>query len=93
MKKIRELQLKALDVLGRQAADIGAELDKLTNLTNPFDVEAKLYFIKSLGTRLATTAERIHKEMHLENSEVPHLDCNHVPNAEVWDFIFGKGLL
>lgn len=94
MEKIREIRLKALDVLGKQAADIDTALNQCATETSDLNAEAKLYFIESLGRRLAETAKRYHAEMHAENSKgEPHF-CDHSPiDKSVFDFIFGKGLL
>lgn len=79
MKKVQEIQLRALDRIGGALAD-------LEKLTNPFDIEAKLYFIMTL-------AKQAHGQLHEENSVVPHgSDCVHsgLP-ANVFDRIF-RGL-
>jgi len=78
MKKVKEIQVKALD-------RIGGALAELETLTNPFDIEAKLYFIKTL-------AQQSHDQLHALNSEVPH-DCSHGVGPNVFDAIFGKGVL
>lgn len=95
MDKIKEQQLEALDVLGKQAADIERGLNDLAKLTNPFDIEAKLYFIASLGKRIETAATRLHAKMHTENSvDHPHLCAQHFElpeNRSFFESIFGKG--
>lgn len=90
-EEIKKQQLAALDTLGRQVADLDTELDKLAKLTNDFDVEAQVYVIKSFANRMARTAERIHNEMHTENSkDHPHL-CDQQSTKGVFEYIFGKG--
>lgn len=78
MKKVQEIQLRALD-------RIGGALAELETLTNPFDIEAKVYFIAQL-------AKQAHGQLHEANSTVPHgTDCLHADKPGVFDFIFGKG--
>lgn len=69
MEKIKELQLGALDTLGSLSARIETALDQLRDEKNPFDVEAKVYFIRHLAERLEKKALEIHGAMHLVNSE------------------------
>lgn len=92
-EEIRKQQLNALDVLGRQVADIGSELDRLAMEKNEFDIEAKVYVIQRFAERLAKTAQRLHNEMHTVNSaDHPHL-CEQTSQKGVFEFIFGKGIL
>ena len=76
MKTIQQLQLDALDRIGGALAD-------LEKLTNPFDIEAKVYFIKQL-------AEQSFQAMHKANSSF-HTD-HPAARPEVFESIFGKGI-
>lgn len=90
MEKIKELQLAALDELGKQVANIEADLDRLAKLTNEFDIEAKVFVIGERARRLAGEAFAFHRDFHAENSKL--LGTDKLPK-DVLGFIFGKGLL
>lgn len=68
MIKARQLQLEALDTLGKRAAELNKLLDEMATTGNTLDAEAKLYFISAITQRMGQIAKSIHAELHRANS-------------------------
>lgn len=75
MEKIKELQLQALDELGKRVASMDMTLNRIEHMTNPFDIEAALFLLAGIAEHVRKRAREIHKEMHAANSRPgePHL--------------------
>lgn len=78
MENVRKIQFEALDALGARLAHLDHTLTQMSVEPNPFDAEAKLYFIMRQAERLTEMAKGFHNQMHDENSidgEMHTIDC------------------
>lgn len=68
MSTAREVQLATIEEMTKSVARVDHAIAKLADLKNPFEIEARIYFIKALLEGSARLAAIYHSEIHIVNS-------------------------
>lgn len=68
MDRIKKLRFEALTKIEGRMKELEDKIEEVRTSTNPFDIEARIYFMKTLSRLLLDVAEEMHRKIHYENS-------------------------